>query len=97
MLGKRDSIVAYTGDTSRIGSPCVDALVDDGTVVEALTFDTAADCQSDIVDNVALVNASVEVCACRLLLLASFRQKVQRASYVQEVTGHDKRGFPSPI
>lgn len=54
--------MAYTGDASRIGSPCVDALVDDGTVVQALTFDTV--CGMDIIDNAALVNASVEVCAC---------------------------------
>ncbi|CAM9439659.1 unnamed protein product [Scytosiphon promiscuus] len=59
LLGHRDSIVAYTGVTGAIGSPCVDALVDDGTVIQALTFDT--DCQSDIVDNEALMNASVEV------------------------------------
>eukprot|EP00752_Nemacystus_decipiens_P009351 g8357.t1 len=59
LLGKRDSIVAYTGDTSRIGSPCVDSLVDNGTVVEALVFDT--ECQLDTIDNAALANASVEV------------------------------------
>lgn len=62
MLGKRESIAAYTGNTGFIGSPCVDALVDDGTVLEALTFDTV--CQMDIVDNAALANASVEVGVC---------------------------------
>ena len=77
LLGKRDSIVAYTGDTSVIGSPCVDALVDDGTVVQALVFDT--ECQSDIIDNAALVNASVEVgvqyyrCSCTGILDPSMR------------------------
>lgn len=59
LLGHRDSIVAYTGATGAIGSPCVDALVDDGTVVQALYFDT--ECQLDTVDNDALMNASVEV------------------------------------
>lgn len=72
LLGQRASIVAYTGETSRIGSPCVDALVEDGTVVQALTFDTTAGCERDIVDNAALVNASVEVCACVVLLISIF-------------------------
>lgn len=65
LLGKRDSIAAYTGDTGNIGSPCVDALADDGTLLQALTFDTRPECQSDIVDNAALLNASVEVRALR--------------------------------
>lgn len=64
LLGQRESIVAYTGNAGNIGSPCVDGLVDDGSVVQALTFDTT--CQMDIVDNAALVNASVEVRACVL-------------------------------
>ncbi|CAB1103470.1 unnamed protein product [Ectocarpus sp. CCAP 1310/34] len=59
LLGHRDSIVAYTGNVGLIGSPCVDELVDNGTVVQALTFDTV--CGQDIIDNEALVNASVEV------------------------------------
>ena len=68
LLGKRESIAAYTGNTGFIGSPCVDALVDDGTVLEALTFDTV--CQMDIVDNAALANASVEVCVYALCNVA---------------------------
>lgn len=59
MLGHRDTIVAYTGDTSRVGSPCVDSLVEDGSVLEAITFDAA--CASNITDNEVLISESVEV------------------------------------
>lgn len=59
LLGHRDSIVAYTGDTSRIGSPCVDSLVEAGTVLEAITYDAA--CFSNITDNEVLISEGVEV------------------------------------
>lgn len=59
--------MAFTGDPSLIGSPCVDALVADGTVDEATIYD--AECFGNITDNVALMEAEVDVSRSTALLM----------------------------
>lgn len=49
----------------------MDALVENGTVVQAIVFDTV--CSVDIVDNQALMNASVEVCTAVVCMCACAR------------------------
>lgn len=58
LLGHRDSIVAYTGDADNIGSPCVDALVENGTIVEATVFNDSC---GYVADNELLVDLEVDV------------------------------------
>ena len=93
LLGHRDSIVAYTGDVDRIGSPCVDALVEDGTVEQALVFDTREECQTDAVDNEALIAAGVEVCAVCVCFLASIDRAYRLTDgKTLSLRGREKRG-----
>lgn len=70
--------MAYTASTDVIGSPCVDALVENGTIVQATVFNES--CGSYVADNDLLVELEVDVrksggvCSCNVVRASNATQ-----------------------